>query len=422
MNYIAVIVLIAFVCELILNIFADFLNLQHFSPELPEAFRDIYDAKRYADSQNYLYENTRFGWIESIVNLGVLLCFWFDSGFNALDHLARGFNRGPVISGLIFIGLLLFLRALINLPFSIYRTFVIEEKFGFNKTGWKTFAADHLKGFGLAVILGGPLLAAVLAFFEYAGGNAWWYSWAAVSFFMLLVRFIGPTWIMPLFNRFSPLEEGELRQALMAFAKRIRFPLKNIFLMDGSRRSSKSNAYFTGFGRNKRIVLFDTLVGQTTTAELVGILAHEMGHYKLRHIWTDTIIGILHSGILFFLLSIFISLPSLFNAFYMDVPSAYGGLIFFGILYSPVEFFLGILLRFHSRRIEYQADRFALETTFAPQALTSALKKLSVQNLSNLTPHPFYVMLNYSHPPILERINAIATLAAQHADERPVQS
>jgi STE24 endopeptidase len=212
---------------------------------------------------------------------------------------------------------------------------------------------------------------------------------------------------MPLFNKFSPLEDGELKRELFSLAGRIDFPLKKVFLMDGSRRSSKSNAFFTGFGRNKRIVLFDTLVDKTTTDELLGILGHEMGHYKLRHIWMNMLIGFIHSGVLFFLLSLFISLPALFDAFFMDSVSIYGGMIFFGMLYSPVEFFMGLLLQVHSRRNEYQADSFAVKHTGKPAAFASALKKLSVQNLSNLTPHPFYVWLNYSHPPVIKRIEAI---------------
>jgi STE24 endopeptidase len=404
LNFIAVIVLVALGFEFLLNLFADYLNLKHLSPELPPAFRDTYDKKRYADSQRYLRVNTYFEWVVSSVNLMALLLFWFFGGFNRLDHFARGFETGPVPTGIIFIALLLFFRAIVNMPFSIYATFVIEEKFGFNKTTWKTYLLDRIKGLLLAVILGIPLLGGVLAFFEYAGRNAWWYCWAAIVLFGLLIRYVGPTWIMPLFNKFSPLEDGELKSALMSLAERIRFPLTNVYLMDGSRRSTKSNAFFTGFGKNKRIVLFDTLVEKTSTDELVAVLAHEMGHYKLRHIWTNTLIGILHTGFLFFLLSLFISLAPLFEAFFMDFPSVYGGMIFFGMLYSPVEFFLGILMQLHSRHNEFQADRFAVEKTGNRQALAGALKKLSVRNLSNLTPHPFYVVMNYSHPPVLRRI------------------
>ncbi len=410
MNFIVVIILVALGVDTCLHFFADILNLKHMSPELPHTFQDVYDTGRYAESQKYLTVNTNFEWIVSAVNLTALLCFWFLGGFNALDHLARGFGKGPVFTGILYIATLLLLKAILGFPFGIYHTFVIEEKFGFNKTTWKTYILDLIKGLLLAVILGIPLMAGVLAFFGYCGSNAWWYCWIAVSVFALLIRFVGPTWIMPLFNKFSPLEHGELKSALFSLAERIHFPLKNVFLMDGSRRSSKSNAFFTGFGRSKRIVLFDTLVEKTTVPELVAVMGHEMGHYKLHHIWQSTVIGILHTGVLFYLLSIFISLPPLFEAFYMDYSSVYAGMIFFGMLYSPVEMLLGFLMQLNSRRNEYLADRFAVEKTRDPLALSTALKKLSAQNLSNLTPHPFYVALNYSHPPILKRIEAILNI------------
>jgi STE24 endopeptidase len=259
----------------------------------------------------------------------------------------------------------------------------------------------------LSIVLGGPLVAGILAFFEYAGVNAWWYSWIAVTFFMLVMQYIAPAWIMPLFNKFDPLEDGNLKEAIISYARSIAFPLENVYVMDGSRRSSKSNAFFTGFGRQKRIVLFDTLIKQSAIPELVAVLAHEMGHYKKKHILQSLIIGIIQMGVMFFLLSLFISYQGLFDAFYMDQKSVYGGLIFFGMLYSPIGFITGIFIQMLSRKNEYEADRFAVETTKEPQFLANALKKLSVHNLSNLVPHPFYVFIHYSHPPILERINAI---------------
>jgi len=212
---------------------------------------------------------------------------------------------------------------------------------------------------------------------------------------------------MPLFNKFEPLEDGELKTAIISYADAVNFPLKNVFVMDGSKRSGKSNAFFTGFGKNKRIALFDTLIAQHTVSELVAVLAHEIGHYKKKHILKSLIIGIVHTGVMFFLLSLFISYQGLFDAFYMDQQSVYAGLIFFGMLYSPIEFFLGIFLQMRSRKNEYEADRFAVETTKDSESMTNALKKLSAHNLSNLVPHPFYVFMNYSHPPVLERIKAI---------------
>jgi STE24 endopeptidase len=313
----------------------------------------------------------------------------------------------PILNGLIFIGILGFLKAILSLPFSIYATFVIEERFGFNKTTWPTFMLDILKGLMLAILLGAPLLAGILFFFEYAGGYAWLFCWIAITLYMLAVQFIAPTWIMPLFNKFKPLEEGELKSAILEYAESIKFPVQNVYVMDGSRRSSKSNAFFTGFGRHKRIALFDTLIKQHSVSELLAVLAHEMGHYKKKHILLSLILGILQTGLMLYLLSIFISYQGLFDAFYMEHTSVYAGLIFFALLYSPLDFFMGMLMQMVSRKNETAADRFAVETTGNPRAMVDALKKLSAHNLTNLTPHPFYVFLNYSHPPVMQRINDI---------------
>ena len=409
MNVIAVIILVALAVDACLHFTADLLNLKNLSPDLPETFQGVYDTERYAASQSYLKANTHFEWVVSAVNLCALLFFWFLGGFNALDHFSTGLGWGAVPTGIVYIGVLLLLKGILDTPFGMYHTFVIEERFGFNKTTWKTYILDRAKGLGLTVLIGIPLLSGILVFFEYSGKNAWWYCWIVVVLISMVLRFIAPTWILPLFNKFTPLEEGELKTGLFALAQKIHFPLRNVFLMDGSKRSTKSNAFFTGFGRNKRIVLFDTLTEKTTVPELLAVLGHEMGHYKLKHLWTQTLISVVHTGLLFFLLSLFISLQPLFDAFFVDTPSVYGGMIFFGMLYSPIEFFLGIGMQALSRRNEFQADRFSVENTEPPEALASALKKLSVRNLSNLTPHPFYVALNYSHPPVLQRIERITS-------------
>ena len=412
MNAFGIIILLTIVIDFILNIAADRLNLKMLREKLPEAFVGVYDKNQYQKSQAYLRENTRFGWIVGTFNTMVILAFWFLEGFPYLDRWVRSLGLGPVLSGLVYMGILLLFKAVLSLPFRVYGTFVIEEKFGFNRTTPKTFVLDILKGLGLTIVLGAPILAGILAFFQYAGGNAWWYCWIAVSLFMLGVQYIAPTWIMPLFNKFTPLLEGELREAIFNYARSIRFALENIFVMDGSRRSSKSNAFFTGFGKHKRIVLFDTLIDRHSTQELLAVLAHEMGHYKKKHILQMTLMGIAQTGLLFFLLFFFVSFQGLFDAFYMGEKSVYAGMIFFGMLFAPLEFFIGIVMQMLSRKNEYEADRFAVETTREATAMIDALKKLSVDNLSNLTPHPFYVFLNYSHPPVLKRIEAIGQIAA----------
>jgi STE24 endopeptidase len=407
LNFIGIVILIALLTDFFLHFWADSLNIYCLKRDVPEPFQGVYDNEQYQKSQDYLRYNTKFDWISSSFHLLLFIGFWFAGGFNLLDQWVKDFSRGPVITGIIYLSILIAVRMVLDIPFTVYQTFVIEERFGFNKTTWQTFVVDRLKGLVLSSLIGIPLLAAILSFFEYAGLNAWWYCWLVVTLFTLLLQFIAPTWIMPLFNKFIPLEDGELKSAIMSYAKKIKFPLDNVFMMDGSKRSAKSNAFFTGFGRHKRIVLFDTLMKQTTVSELVAILAHEMGHFKKKHILITTCIGIVHTGILFFLLSLFLSLPALFEAFFMQEASIYAGMLFFSMLYSPVEFFLGIAMQIFSRHNEYQADRFAVETTREPSSLVTALKKLSVHNLSNLTPHPAYVFLNYSHPPILKRIDEI---------------
>jgi STE24 endopeptidase len=413
MHPIAWVILTAIAVDAVLNFAADLLNLKAVRTKLPDAMEGWYSPEAYQKSQAYLMTRTRFGWIVESFDLLVLLLFWFGGGFAWLDTWVRRLHWPVLWTGLLYIGALVSLKALLAEPFSAYATFVIEQRFGFNRTTWGIYIKDRVKSVMLAVALGAPLLAAVLAFFEYAGANAWWYCWLVVVAFMLLLQYIAPTWIMPWFNRFDALQEGELRDAIMEYARRIDFKLDNIFVMDGSRRSSKSNAFFTGFGRHRRIVLFDTLIAKHSVDELVAVLAHEMGHYKEKHILKNLLIGILQAGVMFYILSFFIAYQGLFDAFYVRQPSVYAGLIFFGILLAPLDGFLGLAVQAMSRYHEYAADRFAVLTTGLGQALILALKKLSAHNLSNLHPHPLYVFLNYSHPPLLKRIQAIEDLRAE---------
>ena len=407
MNIFAIIILAAIIIDFTLEIISNRLNLKALSKELPDEFEDVYDEETYAKSQEYTRVRTKFGFITGTFDLMLLLGFWFSGGFNWLDQWARGFDYGVIGTGLIFIGTLVIAKSIISLPFSLYSTFVIEERFGFNKTDAKTFIADRLKGLALSVLIGGPLLAGIIAFFEYGGAWAWLYAWLAVTAFSLVMQYVAPTWIMPIFNKFEPLEDGELREAIESYADKVDFPLQGIYVMDGSKRSSKSNAFFTGFGKNKRIALYDTLIKNHTTEELVAVLAHEIGHYKKKHIVKNMTISIVHTGIMFVLLSIFLQVPALFDAFFMEEMSVYAGLLFFGLLYSPVETILGIFMQMMSRTHEYEADNFAASTIEKPEEMVNVLKKLSKDNLSNLTPHPFYVFLNYSHPPALKRIKEI---------------
>jgi STE24 endopeptidase len=410
MNFIAIIILLALIGEFVLNIVADVLNLSKLQKKIPEPFKDVYDDKQYRKSQDYLHVNTQFGWVSSSVSLALLLVFWFAGGFSMLDTWVQSFNKGPIVTGLIFMAVLGVLKGTISIPFSIYDTFVIEQRFGFNKTTFGTFVMDHFKGLLIAVLLGVPLLCVILWLFEYAGNVAWLYCWIAVTIYSLTIHYVAPNWIMPLFNKFEAIREGRLKDAIFDYARSINFPLENVYVMDGSKRSTKSNAFFTGFGKNRRIVLFDTLIARHTIEELVSVLAHEMGHYKKKHILKSMILGILQSGIMFYLLSMFISYEKLFHAFYIENVSIYAGLVFFSMLYTPMAFLGSLVTSAISRKNEYQADKFAITTTRFKEPMIAALKKLSVDNFSNLVPHPFYVFLHYSHPPVLERIRAIESM------------
>lgn len=407
MNIYAIIIVSALIAEHALNVISNVLNLRHLRSDPPEELGEIYDADEYRRSQAYTRTRTRFGLFTSTFDLIVLFIFWFAGGFEALDTFVRGFGWNPVWTGLAFIGILALGKGLLDLPATVYSTFVIEERFGFNNSTVRTFVLDLVKGIGLSVAIGGPVLAAVLAFFTYTGPFAWVYAWISITAVVLILQYAAPRYIMPLFNDFEPLENDDLRNAILSYTQDVDFPLEGVYVMDGSKRSSKSNAFFTGFGSNKRIVLFDTLIENHSIDELVAIVAHEVGHYKKKHIVKNMAISILHLGILFLLLSIFLQSEGLFEAFYVNQPSVYAGLLFFGLLFSPIELLLSIPMQMLSRRHEYEADRFAAATTGAAKPLVSGLKKLSEHNLSNLTPHPFYVFLNYSHPPLLQRLKAL---------------
>ena len=407
MNGYLIFILAVILIGYILDTCVSLLNLRSLDPNLPEEFADVFDTDKYAQSQEYTRVSTRFGLLQGSIMTALTLLFILLGGFNLVDQAARSFSLGTILTGLIFTGLLTLLSGVVNLPFSAYSTFVIEERFGFNKTTWKTFVLDIVKSVILAILIGGPLLAFILWFFEVGGSLAWLYCWLAVVGFTVVLQFLAPVLIMPLFNKFTPLEDGELKDSITNYARQEQFKMKGIYTMDGSKRSTKLNAFFTGFGKFRRIVFFDTLVEKLTTGEIIAVLAHEMGHFKKKHIFKMMGASILQTGVMFFILSLFINNEGLFAAFRMDNLSIYACLIFFGFLYSPISMLLGIAFNYVSRRHEYEADAYAAGSTNEPLELISGLKKLSVTNLSNLTPHPLHVFLNYSHPPVLERIQAL---------------
>jgi STE24 endopeptidase len=408
MNGYLIFILVLLVFNRLLTLLVEILNLRNVTTEIPDEFHGIYDGEKYAQSQRYLKDNTRFDLFQSFTLLPLTIAFIVLGGFSWVNGIAQSASDHMILQGLVFGGILMLISQIIDLPFSIYSTFVIEEKYGFNKTTAKTLVVDLLKGLLLAVLLGAPIFALVLWIFS-AVAHAWLWAWVSLTIIQLFILFIAPVAILPLFNKFTPLEEGELRSAIEAFSEKQNYTLSGIFKIDGSKRSTKSNAYFTGFGKTKRIALYDTLIEKHSAAELVGVLAHEIGHCKRGHVKKGIIISMASTLMMFYILSLFVSKAGLYAAFGIDGTPLYAGLIFFGFLYAPISMILGLLGNLLSRKHEFEADAFAAETTQAPGEMISALKKLSVDNLSNLTPHPLKVFLEYSHPPVLERIKALRT-------------
>ncbi len=389
-----------------LDLFATLLNLKALSSEIPATFEEFIDENAYEQSQEYTRSRATFGIGEGIFSLVLLFVFWWLGGFAWLDVQVRAFGYGPLITGLIFVAALILANQIISIPFDLYSTFVIEEKFGFNRTTLATWIMDQAKGLLLGAFFGLPLLAALIWIFQ-SVPMAWLWGWLLVTVFSLALTYVAPTWIMPLFNKFQPLKDGQLKTEIHLMAKKCEFPLQEVFVMDGSKRSSKSNAFFTGFGKTKRIALFDTLIENHTVPELVGVLAHEIGHYKCRHIVKSIVTGVFTTGAMFFLLGVMMENRALFDAFGVKETSVYVSLILFGILMSPISDLLSIGGSVMSRKHEFEADAYAAEVTGNPVAMADALRKLSKDNLSNLTPHPFYVFVNYSHPPVSERVRAL---------------
>ena len=416
MNPYLVFVVGALVAGYLLELVLALAGLRSLTPDIPAEFNDILDGEEYGRSQDYIRATTRFSLLQATLILPLTLVFILAGGFNSVDILARSAGLSSIPTGLLFTGLLVFLNFCIQFPFSLYSTFVLEERFGLNKTTPRTFVLDLGKTLLLAVLLGGPLLAGVLWFFEYAGELAWLYSWLTIILFSLFMQLAAPVLILPLFNRFSPLADGKLKEAIINYAEQQNFPLKGIYTMDGSRRSSRANAFFTGLGRLRRIVLFDTLLAAMNTKETVAILAHEMGHFKKRHIRKMMLISLAQTGMMLYLLSFFLHNKGLSAAFSMQHVSTHAGLVFFAFLYAPISLLLSLFGNALSRRYEYEADRFAVSSSGLAEPLITALKKLCRRNLANLTPHPLQVLVHYSHPPVLERIRAIRAYAAVRED------
>lgn len=398
-----------------LDALADFLNLQTLKTagDLPPEFREFYDAGKYRQSQDYLRVNTRFALIQKTASFLAVMGFFWVGGFHFADVLARSWNLGEIWTGLIFVGILSFLRVLLGLPFRFYHTFVIEERFGFNRTTPLIFVKDLMQGMILGAVLGGAAFAGILYFFQKQGDTAWLWAWGAFSAFQLILSFLAPVFLLPLFNKFTPVPDGEIRAAIDAYAKKNSFQLQGIFTMDGSKRSTKANAFFTGFGSFRKLVLFDTLVAKLDLEELMAVLAHEVGHFKKNHIIQFTALSIGASGVMFYFFHLLLNQPILIDAFQIKYASTYASIVATMFVLSPLMGLMSIPNQALSRKFEFEADEYSTATYGKPQALSTALRKLSVDHLSHLSPHWLKVMLDYTHPPVVERMRALTSLSAR---------
>ena len=394
------------IVDFILERFLEYLNQKKWSPELPKALVGIYDQEKYQQSQNYQKDKLMPSLISSGIGLIATIIMIAFGGFAWVDEIVRIYFDHPITIALAFFGVIMFFSSLLGLPFSYYSTFVIEEKYGFNRTSLKIFVLDQLKGGLLSIVIGGGILALLIWIYLQTTTNFWWMAWLLIAFFIVFMAMFYSSLLVPLFNKQTPLEDGELKDEIRKFASKVDFKLDNVYVMDGSKRSSKGNAYFSGLGSKKRIVLFDTLINDLTKEEIVAVLAHEIGHYKKKHTLSGIFLSLLQTGLMFYIFSLIISNPLLSEALGAKEHGFHLGLIAFGILYSPISTFLGLGMNILSRKNEYEADDYALNN-YNAKALGDALKKLSVSSLSNLTPHPAYVYFYYSHPSLLQRLKAL---------------
>lgn len=395
------------VLEYMLARVLDYLNTKNWTPEIPDEMKGYIDGKKYEEARQYDLAHKRLELVSGTLSLLIIITLLLTGVFGKLDLWVRQYTASPIPMALIFFGMLYLAYDIISLPFSIYNTFVIEARFGFNKTTRATFITDKVKGLLLSGLIGGGLLSVVVYLYHITGKWFWLMAWAVIALFTLFFTVFYTTLIVPIFNKLTPLEEGELREAIHRYASKVQFPLKNIFVMDGSKRSAKTNAYFSGIGAKKTIVLFDTLIKNHSYDELVAILAHEVGHYKKKHIRNSFMLTTIQMGVLLFIFGKFVASPALAAMLGAQEPSFHIGLLGFSLLLNPISLILGILMNMYSRKNEFEADAYAKET-FDGHHLMEALKKLSVHNLSNLRPHPAYVFFHYSHPPLLERLRALA--------------
>lgn len=405
-NTVFFLLIVVLVFGYVLERILDRLNLSHTLPVLPDELSGIFDPEEYKKSQMYKRDNIRFSFVTSSMGLLVMLLLFFFGVFGWFDDQIRGISSSYIIHVLIFFGTFALLSDILTTPFDLYDTFVLEERYGFNRTTVRTYILDKIKGWLIGALLGGGLLALITWIYMLTGKWFWLIALGLVTLVSLFLSMFYSNLIVPLFNKQTPLEDGSLREKIEEFAAKAGFRLNNIYIMDGSKRSSKANAYFTGLGPKKRIVLFDTLIEDLEEEEIVAVLAHEVGHYKYKHTTTGLILGTMQTALMFYLFSLFVGVDSFAVALGGESATFHLGLVAFGVLYAPISMLTGLGTNALSRHNEFQADNFAREK-YEASSLISSLKKLSKNNLSNLTPHPVYVFFHYSHPPLLQRIRSL---------------
>ena len=384
----------------------DYLNSTFFNKEIPVILSDIYDEKKYLKSQEYKKIQYRFSRIFNIYSFLILMLFFYLDGFLIVDNFSRSLFESELVISLSFFAIIYFGNDILRIPFSLYNTFIIEEKFGFNKTSIKTFINDKLKSWLLTILFGGGIISFIIFQFESIGQKFWIVAWIFISVLTVLINGLYTQVIVPLFNKQTKLEDGELKSEIEKYSKKVGFNLSNIFVIDGSKRSTKANAYFSGFGKQKRVTLFDTLINKSNKEQIVAVIAHEIGHYKKNHIIFNLLFSIIQTGIMLYILSLLIYMPIFSEALNIENHSFHIALVTFSILYTPISEISSIIFNLFSRKFEYEADEYA-DKSFDGKYLIQALKVLTKDSLSNLTPHPKYVWWHYSHPTLLERINQL---------------
>lgn len=401
------IIIFIIVLNFLLERWLDWLNDKNSSGSMPNELKGIYDEENYAKQRAYDKVKGNFSIISSSFSFILILLMLFFKGFVFVDELAKSYTENNILLPLVFFVILMVASDILTTPFSLYSTFVIEEKFGFNRTTIKTYILDKIKGAFIGVLMGGGLMALFIWFYNYTGELFWLWTWCVFAAFIVLITMFYASVIVPLFNKLTPVADGDLKDEITEYCNKVDFKLDNLFIMDGSKRSSKANAFFSGLGAKKRIVLYDTLANDYSKEEITAVLAHEIGHYKKKHTLTSMLVSILQVGLMLFVLSLVINRPEFSLALGLKEKSFHVSLLVFSLLYSPLSMLIGVTMNIISRKNEYEADNYA-KLTYNAEPLVNSLKKLSVDSLSNLTPHPYYVFVNYSHPTLLQRINALS--------------